>query len=68
MDKSDREKIAKQARVTRMFLLDLCNDLYFNHKNDYELATAYREAKSQFNDLDRMVEDTGILDIESEVL
>ena len=67
MEKNDKEKIAKQARVTRMFLLDLCNDLYFNDKNDYELATAYREVKSQFNDLDGLVEATGILDISEEL-
>jgi hypothetical protein len=62
----NKEKIAKQAKVLRMYLLDICNDIYFNHKSDYEMATEFREAKSQWCDLERMVEDTGILDIESE--
>ena len=60
-------KIAQQARVARLYILTFINDIYFNANNDYDLATAFREARSQWCDLERMVENTGILDIESEV-
>ena len=59
-------KIAQQARVLRLYLLSFINYIYDNDKSDYKLATKFREAKSQWCDLKRMVEDTGILDIESE--
>ena len=59
-------RIAQQAKVVKLYLQALINKISFNYKDNYELATAYRETKSQWCNLERMVEDTGILDIESE--
>ena len=61
-------KIEQQTKVVKLYLQSFISIMCANFKDDYELATAYKEAKSQFNKLDRMVEATGILDIESVVL